>query len=366
MKIIQKYIISEVLKVFFVILAGITIFITISNLLDDMPMILQHKPSVLIVISYFFFKTPFVVAESFPFAMLLSILFVFSQMNRFNELTAIKSLGINFYNITTPVLILSLIISLFNFIFNETIASNFYTKSKQIKENLIEKKSGTGTQIRYDLAKLGTGGRIFYIKKFDGLLGTMENLCIIKIDNNFNIIERIDAKNAVWHNNKWDIKDAYIRHFTNNIETSVQKTDNYELWISDTPKDFIVVKRSFEDTLTINLIRLKKLIDLLKQSGFQYREELVNFHLKIAFPLATFILTLLGISIPFLFHTQKSFLNAALSFIFTVITSFFYMGFLTIGLSMGKLGALSPMLSAWISNILFIFIGFFALTKVKK
>ncbi|MCX7698744.1 MAG: LptF/LptG family permease, partial [Candidatus Goldbacteria bacterium] len=138
------------------------------------------------------------------------------------------------------------------------------------------------------------------------------------------------------------------------------------LWTTDTPEDFIVVKRSFEDTLTINLFRLKKLIDVLKQSGFQYREELVNFHLKIAFPLATFILTLLGISIPFLFYTHKSFLNAALSFIFTVITAFFYMGFLTIGLSMGKMGALPPWLSAWISNIIFIFVGFFVLIKIKK
>lgn len=366
MKIIQKYIVKEILKVFFIILGGITIFITISNLLDHMPMILQYKPSIILVVSYFFYKTPFVIAESFPFAMLLSVLFIFSQMNRFNELTAIKSLGINFYSIATPVLILALLISLFNFIFNETIASNFYVKSKQIKENLIEKKSGVGTQIRYDIAKLGTEGRIFYIKKFDGLLGTMENLCIIKIDNNLNIVERIDAKQAVWDNNKWIIKDAYIRRFTNNTETSVQKNNTYELWISDTPKDFIVVKRSIEDTLTINLFRLKKLIDLLKQSGFQYREELVNFHLKIAFPLATFIFTLLGISIPFLFHTQKSFLNAALSFIFTAITSFFYMGFLTIGLSMGKMGALSPILSAWLSNIIFIFIGFFVLVKIKK
>lgn len=366
MKIIQKYIIMEILKVFLIILLGITIFITISNLLDDMPMLLQHKPSIIIIISYFFFKTPFVVAESFPFAMLLSVLFVLFQMNRLNELIAIKSLGISFYNISVPVLILSLLISLFNFIFNETIASNFYIKSKQIKENLIEKKSGTGTQVRYDLAKLGTEGRIFYIKKFDGLLGTMENLCIIKIDADMNILERIDANQAIWANNKWVIKNAYVRYFTNNTETSVKKIDTYDLWTSDTPKDFIVTKRSFEDTLTTNLFRLKKLIDVLKQSGFQHREEMVNFHLKIAFPLATFILTLLGISIPFLFHMQKSFLNAALSFIFTVITSFFYMGFLTIGLSMGKTGALSPVLSAWISNILFIFIGFFLFVKTKK
>ncbi len=194
----------------------------------------------------------------------------------------------------------------------------------------------------------------------------MKGVCILKMNKDFQLIERLDAKEGKWEEGKWNLHTGVIRKFEDNKEIDIHTFINHELFIKDTPDDFIVKKQSPEDTLTINMLRLHKLIKLLKESGFKYREEAVNFHLKIAFPFATFILALLGVSIPFLFTTQRSFVNAAIGFLFTGISSFFYMGFVTIGISLGKVGAMPPMLSAWIANILFIILGFFALTKVRK
>jgi len=366
MKIIYKYILKEIIKFYFIILSGIVIFILISTFLDEIPTIIRHKPSILVIFNYFLYKIPFLIAEATPFAMLLSILFVFSQFNRFNELTAMKTLGISFYNIIKPVLLLSVLISFLSIIFNETFVSYTAEKANFIKENIIEKKSEATWKIKSHLAKLGTEGRVFYIKYFDGMLGIMKSICIIKIDKDFNIIERLDAKEAVWNKDRWVLKQGVIRNFLNNQEVSKSEFDSYELFIRDTPDDFIIRKRSPEDTLTINIFRLLKLIQILKESGFKYSEELVNFHIKFAFPFATFILSLLGVSIPFIFSTQKSILNAALGFIFTVVTSFFYMGFMTIGLSLGKISTFPPFLAAWLANIIFIFFGFFVLFKVRK
>src|SRR5208337_1427676 len=81
LKIIYKYIISEILKAFVVITIGILIFILISTLIDEVPLLLQHKPSVWLIVSFFLYKAPFYAAESIPFAMLLTILFVFSQFS---------------------------------------------------------------------------------------------------------------------------------------------------------------------------------------------------------------------------------------------------------------------------------------------
>src|SRR5208337_1949216 len=146
----------------------------------------------------------------------------------------------------------------------------------------------------------------------------------------------------------------------------VEQFDTYDLNTQDAPSDFVSHKWSPEDTLAINIFRLKKLINVLKESGFDFREEEVNYNLKLAFPFATFILALLGVSLPFLFSSHRSFINAALGFIFTVITSFFYMGFITIGLSAGKVGVLSPFLSAWISNMVFLGVGGVFLYRVRK
>jgi lipopolysaccharide export system permease protein len=365
-KIIQKYIILEILKTFGLILLAIMIFILINNLVDEMGMMMQHKPPAYLLAGYFLFKMPFLLAESTPFAMLLSILFVFSQFDRHNELLAMKSVGIGFYSIGVPVLVLSLVISFIAILFNELVVSKAADQAKYIKETLIEKQSGNANELRYDLAKLGAGGRIFYIQKFDGLLGNMNGICILKVDKDFNILERLDAREGAWMKDKWVLQNGALRTFQNNNEKTVEKFDNYDLFIKDTPDDFIVSRRSPEDTLTINIFRLYKLVALLKESGFNYQEEAVNLHLKLAFPFATFIFALLGISIPFLFSAHKSFINAALGFVVTVIASFFYMGFVTIGLSIGKVGILPPVAAAWLGNIVFMVIGFGVLYKVKK
>ncbi len=367
LKIIYKYILKEILKIYFIVLCGIVIFIIISTFIDEIPLIIKHKPTFIVITSYFLYKIPFIAAEANPFALLLAILFTFSQFNRYNELVAMKTLGINFYNIIKPVLIFAFILSLLSILINETFVSYTAEKSRYIKENIIEKQNPTIGKIKYHLAKLGSEGRVFYIKYFDGLLGIMNGVCIVKIDKEFNVIERLDAKEGIWDKDKWILKEGVIRKFnTNGEEIEISKFETFNLYTKDAPEEFIIRKRSPEDTLTINIVRLLKLIKVLKESGFKYNEELVNLHIKFSFPFATFILALLGVSIPFIFSTQRSFINAALGFIFTVITSFFYMGFLTIGLSLGKISTFPPFISAWISNFVFIIIGFLVLLKIKK
>jgi len=52
MKILHKYILSEILKSFAVIVSGIIVFIMVSNLIDELPVLLAHKPSVFILLNY--------------------------------------------------------------------------------------------------------------------------------------------------------------------------------------------------------------------------------------------------------------------------------------------------------------------------
>jgi|ERR1035437_3517967 LPS export ABC transporter permease LptG len=366
MKILYRYILNEIIKSFFLIISAIVLFILISNLIDETPVMLSHKPPLLLVINYFVCKLPFLATEALPFSILLSILYVFSQLNRTNELNAMKSAGIDFFSLIKPILAFALVVSLFTIVFNETVVSSSYEKANYIKNVLIEKNGNTSTEIRQDLAKLSSGGKVFYIKYFDGLIGLMRGVCILTIDNNFNITERLDAREGTWDKDKWLLKDAVHRKFSNNIETGIEKSPLYTLEVKDAPEDFVVRRKSPEDTLTVNIFRLNKLIKLLKESGFSAGEEETNMNLKLAFPFAAFIFALLGISIPFMFSTTRSFLNAALGFITTIVISFFYMGFVTVGLSLGKVGAMPPVFAAWMANMFFLLIGLGVLMKVKR
>ncbi len=367
MKTIIRYIIWEILKVFAVILVAIVIFIMISLLMDELQMLLRHKPPASLIINYFFLKTPFLAAQALPFSMLLSILYVFSQLGRFNELTAIKSVGISYTRLITPILFLSFLISILAIVANETIVSRSYEKASYIREVLIEKKQQSGIEAGYDIARFGKNGRIFYMNYFDGLIGIMKGVTIIDLNPDFTIRYRLDAKEGKRENGVWIITDGIERNFERNREVSVKTFKSLKLSSEASPQELVKSAGTDpESMLAINIFRLKKLIKALKESGMKYTEESVAFHLKLAFPFATFILALLGVSIPFILPQQRSIINAALGFLFTVIASFFYMGFVTIGLSLGKVSVMPPWVAAWIANFVFSALGIYFLKLVRK
>jgi lipopolysaccharide export system permease protein len=366
MKILYRYIISEILKIFIIILSAIVLFILISNFVDEITNMQRFKPPLMYIAEYFIFKLPFLASEGSPFAILLSILYVFSQLNRHSELSAIKSAGINFNDIAKPVLGLALVMSICIIVLNETVVSAAYERATYIKDVVIEKSGGANNEIRSDIAKLSSGGRVFYIKYFDGFLGVMKGVCILKIDKNFNLLERMDASSGTWAKDKWVLKNVVLRLFKSTKISSIKKFDTYDLQVNDSPADFIVKRKSIEDTLTVNIFRLNDLIKVLKGSGFNANEEETNFNLKLAFPFSSFILALLGISIPFMLPTSRSLVNVMLGFLLTILFAFFYMGFVTIGLSLGKVGILPPFIAAWIANFVFIGLGFYAFLKVKR
>ena len=77
MKILYRYIISEILKIFIIILSAIVLFILISNFVDEITNMQRFKPPLMYIAEYFIFKLPFLASEGSPFAILLSILYVF-------------------------------------------------------------------------------------------------------------------------------------------------------------------------------------------------------------------------------------------------------------------------------------------------
>ncbi|HDQ26605.1 MAG TPA: YjgP/YjgQ family permease, partial [bacterium] len=253
MKIIHRYILSEIMKSFLLIFFAIMMIVMISNFLDEIPMMVKHNPALTVQISYFFYKFPFLAAQAIPFALMLAILFSFSQFSRNNELTAIKSVGISYYSIMAPVLILSLCVSILNFAVNETLISASTEKSRYIREVLIEKKTDSKKDVQYDVAKLGEGGRVFYIRKLDILLGSINGICILQTGEGFTVTERLDAESGVWDNGRWVLKNGVIRSFENGREIEMKKFEEYNLYVKDTPDDFIVTKRSYKDILAISI-----------------------------------------------------------------------------------------------------------------
>jgi len=369
MKILSQYILKEFLKALaFTIMVFVGLYI-IAKLVDDMRTFVNHQPSISLIILYYLYQIPYFFVQILPLAVLLSALFSLGQLGRHNELIAMRSCGISFYRIATPILSAALILVGLVLIFNEIVIPYTNPRAYHIKHVNIEHKSDEIFHFRRDwITRSVSGNRILQTRHLDALSGRMQEIILLSLGPNRTVKQRLDAPSAYWENGHWVFENGVIRHFDKNGQVQYfEKFSKRSIAFREMPRDFIRQKKDEDQILATPIKELRYQIKLLKEMGSDPRTEEVNLHLKIAFPFANLILALLGVTIPFIFPTgHRAIIWTAIGFVITIVTGFFYIGFIAVGTSFGKNGTLPPLVSVWIANILFGLLGAFMISKTKS
>jgi lipopolysaccharide export system permease protein len=173
-------------------------------------------------------------------------------------------------------------------------------------------------------------------------------------------LQRIDAARGVWTGEGWLLEKVIIRNFRpdgTELSDSLQqlKLAGYE----EAPASFS--KRELLPD-EMGFFELRQFIDRLKRSGNQVQQSVVDLYLKLSFPFANFIILLFGL--PLLSNSRKG--STASGFAISLLTCFVFWGLLQTGRALGHSATLSPILAAWLPNIIFGAIGAFLLYRAPK
>jgi len=131
------------------------------------------------------------------------------------------------------------------------------------------------------------------------------------------------------------------------------------LELTDTPDD-LVNTRVFPDEMRIK--DLERRIDILKRSGEPTRRFETQRHFKISSCAVNFIMILIGISLAV--NTHKTSLTKR--FGISILATFLYFILLRFGLVLGENGELSPVIGAWLGNIVFGTLAVFLLWRIGR
>lgn len=176
------------------------------------------------------------------------------------------------------------------------------------------------------------------------------------------IRQRIDAKKIKYDKESqfWKLSNYSIRKFESGIETDVRFSEKDTLIdLSFTPDDINKQARSPDE---LDYYELTSRIVDLKENGVKTVKWEVTRYLKVSFSLTNFIVVLCGI--PLVVFREKNSLSFGIGM--SVFVIFGYYAFIKFGQSMGFKGQLSPILSAWIGNIIFLIGGMILLIKARK
>src|SRR6185503_6377373 len=102
MRLLDRYLLRELLIPFAYIMAGFTIFIISFDLLGELSDFQKLRLHAGDVAEYYLVKTPELLVMVLPIAFLLSMLYALTNHARYNEITAMRAAGVSLARLSLP------------------------------------------------------------------------------------------------------------------------------------------------------------------------------------------------------------------------------------------------------------------------
>jgi lipopolysaccharide export system permease protein len=320
-----------------------------------------------IIVEYYIAFVPEIIKFMTPMAVLLAALFITGRLSSQNELSAIKSTGTSLYRIMAPFLIVALIISLTSIFFNGWVVP--YANQKKIYIERMHLNRSVSASNRYNILFQEGLRRIVSLNYYDPQARCAREVSIQDFDTNDMTIlrQRFDALQMQWiqpqgddaQKGSWVLLNGTTRSFIDTTQT-LARFDSLKVGrLALTPTDIEKKQRTPDE---MNYTDLREFIENQKRAGQDVARWLVEYHFKLAFPFASIIMVLFGVP----FASSRPRTGAALGFGIALAVAFIYLIFMKASQVFGYNGDLNPLLTAWLSNLIFLVAGIVNLFRVQK
>ncbi len=344
------YIIKKFLETFFFSLLLIIVIVVVFNYSEMADNFQNNNTPGSIIIKYYLTLAPFFATMFSPVFTFVAVIFFTSKMAFNSEIIAVFSNGISFHRLLRPYFVGAFVISAFSFTLTNLVLPTTNKIKNEIHDTYISRRKAgrSNSDIHMQLEKglfISIGsysegkqrGRRIKLERFED--GVMQ--------------ATLTASSMVWNANKknWTLKDYHIRELQE-FKEILSKGENLDTVLNLTPKELIV-----EDTATesMTLGELYRFIENQKTKGTNnVAEYRVKLYERLASPLATFILTLIGVSLA----SRKVRGGIGLHLGIGLLIAFSYLMFMRISTVIATAGTISPLLAIWLPNIIFATIAY--------
>ena len=352
--ILDGYLSRGFLRIFFLSLLCCTSLFAIVEFFDRIGTFLDAGAPFLTMVRYFSYKIPLAIARVVGFATLFSTLFSLGMLARTQEITAMRSNGLRVQRIALPLLLLSLLICIFAFVWNEGVVPIFAHRAETIYKTEVKKKRQQSLYGTHDIWIRGEGSFI-NIDNFDVPSQTLEGITVFFLNRDFSLRGLVEIPSAQWNGRGWENRDATEWMFLPNGKM-LKENFNKPLPLSETPNDLRLLVREPDE---FSYFELQKQISDMRSKGIDTSSYEVDLQIKLAIPFVSPLMVLLAV--PFALRKQFGG-SVALSFGIAMLIGFGYFVLSAFCISLGHSGALPPVISGWLTNSIFALIGLYFFT----
>ncbi len=360
-KSIDRYLWREMTFPFFAAVFGFIIYIILSFVLQlfqyfsgrDLPL-----DKVFLMLLY---RLPELAVYALAIAMLFSVFLAIGRLVHDHEMIAFQGAGYSLRRITLPFLFAGLVVSLVAFSVSE-----FWTPKATHRYYVLLRElqlSPIMPTIHQDIFFKGPDERTFYIRDYDYKTKRMSNILIIDGSGEPALINRpespfpktITAKEGYWERLTWTLTEGVIHEF--NQEGQLEHVSTFQKL---TVQIGLTFDESFIEQLTpaeMSMPEIAERIKTLQEKGLPAAGLVVEYHSRMAIPLAAFIFALFAAPLSLIFGQAGAPRGRAVGIILGILLAALSQGALLWGQILGRQETIPPALGPWLPDILFGLIG---------
>lgn len=348
--VISRSLIGEFLGILIPIMLAFVLLYLVVDFFDRLSILLKNHATPMAALRYFLFKIPLMVTQITPPAVLTAMLVSLGMLSRRNEIVALRASGVSLYQMAVPLLGLAVLISVAILAWNETVVP-YCTREYEYVNNIeIRKRPERGILNEREIWYHGADG-FYNIDHIDARRQTLFGVTIYRTDAKFDLHTIINIASAQWTDGEWVSIDAVARTITDDGTVVTEPLDAHQALMHETLNDFLEVHREAEE---LSYTALRQRIEDLTRKGIDAANYLVDLHLKLAVPFASFVLAC--VAVPLAGRVQRH-PSIAATLLTGLVVGFAYWVILALANSLGQSGVLPAVVSAWASNAVFFLLG---------
>lgn len=140
MKLLRKYALKQLILPFFMALGLFTFMFLVGNLVRLADLFLNKGVNILDIGKLLILLLPKLMGFTIPMSALTAVLLVFGGFAQSNEIMAMKASGVNILRVMIPVILLSLLLSVFSLFLNDQLISKTRYAYRQVLRNIFLSK----------------------------------------------------------------------------------------------------------------------------------------------------------------------------------------------------------------------------------
>ena len=356
------YFASQYLKTTFsILILSLCLFFIITYMEDSQHYFDAYFVSNKIKILYYFWQIPTIAIQLMPFTVLIGGILTNWMLAKHGEISALRSAGLSMMKISFPFICVGMFFTLSQFMISEFILPVSSTHFLRIKKVEIEGKKNE--VVFTESTWLKAEGTVLHFKKYDEHKQELFNVEYFKWENKTSLKQIVHAKSGYFDENigNWVLRKAIVTNF--DMTSYIPKVEIKPLYVTNIDFAPPRVLNQTSDSSQLSYWQLNKIIDDAKVAGTNVSDRIVDLYLKMSLPFANLLFVFL--TIPFALRKERQ-EEKYIGIIICLVTALIYwFGNLTLR-NFAIKGELNPLFSAWIMNILVMFLSYMLIRKLDK